>query len=243
MECVLNQQVAALCSCLAAPCLSAFRVASQGCHCEITPCAVAQSEQELQNTVADEAVRQHYRELLGVDDAIRLLHRRQWLLSVDASTTYAQWRTHTAVARLMNGVPLDGVDLFAALRRAYLASQVPALADSAGVVRWMHVLDAVEETDPVQAQHYAAEAWRALAHTVTAHSFLWAAQTAHFLSSMSDLHKWLLADEGIDAQKLHSLLEALEGRLESTPSFGQYGPKYDSHILRARHVAKLKMLF
>ena len=56
---------------------------------------------------------------------------REWLVSVDNSTQFGQWRTQTAVARLMTGVSLDGGDLFAAVKRAFLASQVPRLAGQA----------------------------------------------------------------------------------------------------------------
>ena len=63
----------------------------------------------------------------------------------------------------MTGVSMDGTDLFAAVKRAFLASQVPVLAKNEHVVLWMHVLGALEEQDPIQSKLLAAEAWEALA--------------------------------------------------------------------------------
>eukprot|EP00435_Cladocopium_sp_Y103_P000272 s4626_g1.t1 len=71
------------------------------------------------------------------------------------------------VARLMTGVSLDGTDVFAAVKRAFLASQVPSLAKNESVVKWMHVLGALEEQDPLQSKLLAAEAWEALAAQVS----------------------------------------------------------------------------
>ena len=114
------------------------------------------------------AAQVHYRQLFDCDDcsdssAFRILLRRQLLIDVDEATQFGQWRTQTAVARLMTGVSLDGTDVFAAVKRAFLASQVLSLSRAKHVVSWMHVLGALEEQDPLQAKRLAAEAWEALA--------------------------------------------------------------------------------
>lgn len=120
------------------------------------------------------AAQMHYRQLFDCDDcddcsdssdssAFRILLRRQLLIDVDEATQFGQWRTQTAVARLMTGVSLDGTDVFAAVKRAFLASQVVSLSRKKDVVSWMHVLGALEEQDPLQAKRLAAEAWEALA--------------------------------------------------------------------------------
>mmetsp|Transcript_63449 Transcript_63449/g.185513 ORF Transcript_63449/g.185513 Transcript_63449/m.185513 type:complete len:151 (-) Transcript_63449:15-467(-) len=139
----------------------------------------------------------------------------------------------------MNGVTLDGSDLFSALKRSFLASQVPALAEAPGTVRWMHVLGAAEEQDPVQARALAREAWGALAHKLTQENVLWAAQAAHFADALGGLCGWLLVDGGPGPPELLAWLRGLEGRLQDMPAVGRYGPAGDSSQLRARHVARL----
>ena len=109
------------------------------------------------------AAQLHYQQLFNSSDENQLLCMRQLLVNVDESTQFGQWRTQTAVARLMTGVSMDGTDLFAAVKRAFLASQVPVLAKNEHVVLWMHVLGALEEQDPIQSKLLAAEAWEALA--------------------------------------------------------------------------------
>lgn len=115
------------------------------------------------------AAQMHYRQLFDCDDssAFYILSMRQLLIDVDQATQFGQWRTQTAVARLMTGVSLDGTDVFAAVKRAFLASQVPSLAKNESVVKWMHVLGALEEQDPLQSKLLAAEAWEALAAQVS----------------------------------------------------------------------------
>lgn len=121
------------------------------------------------------AAQMHYHQLFDDDcdcsdssdsSALRILLRRQLLIDVDDATQFGQWRTQTAVARLMTGVSLDGMDVFAAVKRAFLASQVVSLSRKKHVVSWMHVLGALEEQDPLQAKRLAAEAWEALAGLV-----------------------------------------------------------------------------
>lgn len=164
-----------------------------------------------------------------------LLCRRRWLGTVKEMTQFSQWRAETAVVRLMHGVDLDGKDIFAALRRAFLASQVPVLAKMEGVASWMHVLGAVEEQDPLQAKALAREAWAVLA--VTEESLIWLVQTAHFVDDIQDLRTWF-EECGLDLCETRPWLEALKRRLEAAPALGRYGPVGDSSQLRARHLSK-----
>jgi len=229
---------AILAALLPARLLGSLRVADRTAHSEFTPAATALCRSALDHVVPDAAVREHYRGILGpLDSPMLLMSRRRWLLAVDEATQFSQWRTETAVARLMNGVSMDGGDLFAALKRSFLASQVPNLASSPIVVRWMHVLGAVEEQDPVQAKLLAAEAWTELAGTVDGESLVWVLQAAHFVDSLSDIGSWLLDDGRHEASTLLAWLQALERMLKETPSAGRYGPAGDSSQLRARHVS------
>ena len=137
----------------------------------------------LEKMVPDAAARMHYQEIFESSDENSLLLMRQWLVNVDDATRFGQWRTQTAVARLMTGVSMDASDLFAAVKRAYLASQVPCLSNKKHVVLWMHVLGALEEQDPIQSKLMAAEAWEALATEIKEHTVLWVIQSAHFVSA------------------------------------------------------------
>mmetsp|Transcript_52524 Transcript_52524/g.139937 ORF Transcript_52524/g.139937 Transcript_52524/m.139937 type:complete len:253 (+) Transcript_52524:951-1709(+) len=192
-------------------------------------------------TGAGAGARLHYAEVLGegAEGAAVLLHRRRWLLEVDEATRFSQWRTETAVARLMNGVSVDAGDLFAALKRAFLASQVACLADGKGVAQWMHVLGAVEEQDPVQARALAGEAWRALAPALAEETLIWAVQTAHFVEALPELAGWLLVAGGPSEERLRGWLRRLEARLRKEPLLGRYGPAGDSSQVRARHLAQI----
>jgi len=182
---------------------------------------------------------QNYQAIFRTSNPGRILKERRRLVGVDNATRFAQWRTETAVARLMTGVPMDGGDLFATLKRTFLASQVPDYSKVTPVVHWMHVLGAVEEQDPVQAKLQGREAWQSLAHSVTKDSLLWALQTAHFVDAFNEFPNWLLVDGGPTADELVEWLEALEQRLQVEPASGRYGPAADSSQLRGRHVAKI----
>mmetsp|Transcript_25696 Transcript_25696/g.80099 ORF Transcript_25696/g.80099 Transcript_25696/m.80099 type:complete len:256 (-) Transcript_25696:41-808(-) len=237
-ELLLGCHTAAVVGCLHPRCLGSLRAAGHGASLALTPHTVRLCREALERSVKDSAARVHYREILGTEeDPIAFMCRRRWLLVVDEATRFSQWRTETAVARLMTGVPLDGDDLFAALKRTFLASQVASLADAPGTVRWMHVLGAVEEQDPVQAKVLAREAWGALAHTVTAENVLWAVQAAHFADALGCLCGWLLVDGGPAPARLLAWLRALGERLQDAPAAGRYGPAGDSWQVRARHVA------
>ena len=141
-----------------------------------------------------QAAQMHYRQLFesrvtdgATDSALQLLQKRRLLLKVDQATQFGQWRTQTAVARLMTGVSMDGCDLFSAVKRAFLASQVPLLAKNQHVILWMHVLGALEEQDPIQSKVLAEEAWGSLWEEVDAENdpsvlLLWL-QTVHFVNA------------------------------------------------------------
>jgi len=239
-ELLIGCHSAAIAVFLPARCTGSLRAAGRGACAELAPHVTDRCSQALQQAVPDAAARAHYCALLGSPDgALALLGRRRWLLEVDAATQFSQWRTETAVARLMNGVALDGSDLFSALKRAFLASQVPKLAGSPCVVKWMHVLGAAEEQDPVQAKLLSSEAWGALAHAVTEENVLWAVQAAHFADALEGLSSWLLVSGGPSASELLVWLRRLERRLRDSPAQGRYGPAGDSSQLRARHVAGL----
>ncbi|CAE8586322.1 unnamed protein product [Polarella glacialis] len=204
-----------------------------------------------------ETGRCHYQDLLGSTDEATLLRRRKSLLDIDNLTQSVpqfqqaphlklalplldQWRTHTAVARLMNNVPLDGRDLFAALKRVFLASQIKELEESPCVILWMHVLGAVEEQDPVQSKRLAAEAFEALASSITLENIHWPVQAAHFVDAMTVVDEWLPAASGGPslsdlADWLHTLME----RMQDEPSLGRYGPAGDTMQLRPRHLQQL----
>mmetsp|Transcript_82957 Transcript_82957/g.216169 ORF Transcript_82957/g.216169 Transcript_82957/m.216169 type:complete len:254 (-) Transcript_82957:46-807(-) len=194
-------------------------------------------------SIAGPLTNAHYQELFGSSQIVKLLCQRRCLYNVNAATQFSQWRTETAVARLMQGVDLDAGDLFSCLRRACLASQLCGLEKTLPVVHWMHVLGAVEEQDPVQAKLLAGEAWRAMAPLVTKQTVLWPVQTAHFVDDLCSLGHWLLRAKdgsgGPDAPELLSWLGALACQLETTPALGRYGPAGDTSQVRARHLTKL----
>ena len=178
----------------------------------------------LRQLVPDRAAREHFRELFGCNDDQSLLCMRKWLVGVDNSTQFGQWRTQTAVARLMTGVSLDGADLFAAVKRAFLASQVPRLASNPAVVLWMHVLGALEEQDPVQSKFLAQEAWEGLAGQVRQENFVWVAQTAHFVNAMDEVDRWMVVAGGPSAAELLAWFNILDKQLLGSPAVGRYGP-------------------
>jgi len=161
---------------------------------------------------------------------------REWLVSVDQTTQFGQWRTQTAVARLMTGVSLDGGDLFAAVKRAFLASQVPRLAGNSAVILWMHVLGALEEQDPIQSKLLACEAWEGLARF---DNFLWVCQTAHFVNAIDEMDRWMLVQGGPSIAELLHWFNVLEQQLQDSPLTGRYGPAGDPSQLRSRHLTKL----
>ena len=115
--------------------LQSLRTSGQSVSGDAEQHLKTRSEAFLLKTVPDDAARAHYQELFGTCEVERLLDMRKWLAAVDGATQFGQWRTQTAVARLMTGVALDGRDLFAAVKRAFLASQVPRLAASPQVGR------------------------------------------------------------------------------------------------------------
>jgi len=244
MEGVLYQQTANISACLAAQSLCEFRTCDKSYCKDASRSLASWCEKVLSDASIDDTSREHYKQLLdvqgtGVGALMLLLSRRRWLMAVDAETTWAQWRTQTPVDRLIHGVYPEGKDLFSALRRTLLASQVPELAETPGVVRWMHVVDAMEETDQIYARIAAAEAWRALAPMVTLESLLWALQTAHFLDALPDLCGWFTADGGVDAEQLRTWLKAWAEQLQTTPALGRYGPPDDLRMVKARHVSRL----
>ncbi|CAE7355940.1 unnamed protein product [Symbiodinium natans] len=193
----------------------------------------------LEKLVPDHVARDHFRELFGCCDDQHLLCMRQWLVSVDNSTQFSQWRTQTAVARLMTGVSLDGADLFAAVKRAFLASQVPRLAGNPAVILWMHVLGALEEQDPIQSKLLACDAWESLAGQVSQENFIWVAQTAHFVNAIDELDRWMVVAGGPSLTQLLKWFKILEQQLQDSPVSGRYGPAGDSSQLRSRHLAKM----
>lgn len=188
------------------------------------------------------AVRAHYAEILGVHEPAQLLERRGWLLAKSSATLHSQWR-EMAVARLMQCSEVDGTDLFCALKRAHLASQVPELAEQPGVICWMHVLGALEEQDPIQAKLLARDALGSLASSTTEANLVWMVQAAHFVDALPEFSCWMMAAAGQDAGALcpdaHTLvtwLEALLARLVEEPLFGRYGPPGDPYQVRPRHL-------
>lgn len=237
-----------LCGCLpaVAACLSAkgvgrLRAAGREVGRETEPLAAALVREAIAATGACPATLAHYVGILGkgAERHSVLLLRRRWLLQIDEETKFSQWRTDSAVARLMIGVSMDACDLFATLKRAFLASQVPALESSNAIARWMHVLGAVEEQDLVQARLLGREAWGALAPLVTEDNLIWVVQTAHFVDGLPELPGWLLVDGGPRAAQLLGWLRELEARLRREPQLGRYGPAGDISQVRARHVAQI----
>ncbi|CAE8715003.1 unnamed protein product [Polarella glacialis] len=207
---------------------------------ETAPLWTSACHSAFREAVKDPCARCHYQDLLGSTDEATLLRRRKSLLDIDNLTQLDQWRTHTAVARLMNNVPLDGRDLFAALKRVFLASQIKELEESPCVILWMHVLGAVEEQDPVQSKRLAAEAFEALASSITLENIHWPVQAAHFVDAMTVVDEWLPAASGGPslsdlADWLHTLME----RMQDEPSLGRYGPAGDTMQLRPRHLQQL----
>ena len=144
----------------------------------------------------------HYQQLFNSADENQLLCMRQWLVNVDESTQFGQWRTQTAVARLMTGVSMDGTDLFAAVKRAFLASQVPVLAKNEHVVLWMHVLGALEEQDPIQSKLLAAEAWEALASQLGDDRSFETKENRSKNALKHEYNSWPAAKDPLDAIKL-----------------------------------------
>lgn len=213
-----------------------IRTASSSMCRDLASCVESICRDLWESAVADDLVRRHYQELLGVSTPMELLCRRRWLNDVVNATQFSQWRTETAVARLMHGVHIDGRDLFAALRRAFLASQVPLLARADSVVNWMHVLGAVEEQDPMQRKVMAGEAWAAMSQVVTEETLIWPVQTAHFVDG--GLKAWFEGSD-LDLCELRSWLQGLQSRLEATPALGRYGPAGDSSQVRPRHLSRL----
>eukprot|EP00928_Gymnodinium_smaydae_P028137 TRINITY_DN21539_c0_g2_i1.p1 TRINITY_DN21539_c0_g2~~TRINITY_DN21539_c0_g2_i1.p1 ORF type:complete len:293 (+),score=78.62 TRINITY_DN21539_c0_g2_i1:150-1028(+) len=246
----LSQQFENIMAFLPLPCFCALVGAAATQHQDFAPLVAVACERAWRQAVPAAAVRQHYSDLFGSADTRTLLTRRASLLAVDAKTKLAQWRTQTSVARLLHGVPLDGQDLFAALKRCYFASQVTALAAEPGVVRWMHVLDAIEDSEPARARAEAGEAWRALlaAQLLTPDTLLWAAQTAHFVEALPQLPSWLLSagaseqptGKAVPPATIRAWLQLLEGRLAESAAAGRYGPVDDSQTLRVRHLAAVR---
>ena len=198
-------------------CIHTLRVAASGLWQEADEHVQARCRAILQELVPDKAAREHFRELFGCSNDQALLCMRQWLVSVDSSTQFGQWRTQTAVARLMTGVSLDGADLFAAVKRAFLASQEPRLAGNEAVVLWMHVLGALEEQDPVQSKMLAHEAWESLAGQVRQENFLWVAQTAHFVNAMDEVSSWMVVAGGPTKSELLAWFNFLDKQLQDFP--------------------------
>lgn len=220
-----------------APCSACSLAASSAMlHRDLAPSIEQMSRDEWDTLVCDELVRANYREILGTPLPRELVRRRGWLSSVVRTTELSQWQTVSDVLRLMHQVDLDATDLFAALRRTFLASQVAALAENAGVVHWMHILGAVEEQDPLQSKLLAREAWAAMG--VTQESLLWAVQTAHFVDDVIGLGSWF-SESGLEPQKLQAWLQALQVELSARPALGRYGPAGDSQQVRPRHLTRL----
>eukprot|EP00931_Biecheleriopsis_adriatica_P122681 TRINITY_DN97692_c0_g1_i1.p1 TRINITY_DN97692_c0_g1~~TRINITY_DN97692_c0_g1_i1.p1 ORF type:complete len:261 (-),score=64.38 TRINITY_DN97692_c0_g1_i1:39-821(-) len=236
---LLSAQADVVLQCLPDSCVGCLRATGHSLSTELQPHIARRLQSAWQQLVPSAAARSHYEEILGCCEDGLLLYRRRWLVGVDKATQYDQWRTPTAVARLMNGVSLDGGDLFAALKRAFLASQVPELAEHKSVVCWMHVLGAVEEQDPIQSKIFSGEAWEALASQLTQETAHWPLQTAHFVDALGDFEKWLLVENGPSAAKLTQWLEKTAVQMEQSPIFGRYGPAGDSSQLRPRHVARI----
>lgn len=197
--------------------------------------------------VADSLARTHYCMLFETTRPMDLIIRRRWLCEwIEASETLRWAMTQgnrcslqqATVIRLVHGSHLDHGDLFASLRRAYLASQVPALAQLNGVIGWMHILGSVEEQDSFQAKLLAKEAWACMAQTLTEETFIWAVQTAHFLDDVAGLATWF-EDSGLDLRELGRWLATLQRNLEATPALGKYGPAGESSQFRARHFSRV----
>lgn len=191
-----------------------------------------------ESIVASSLVRAHYCDILEVSRPMELLVRRRWLSSLVEKTQETQWRTATAVSRMMNGVSLDGSDLFASLRRAFLASQVPELERVESVANWMHVLGAVEEQEQMYAKELAREAWVGMAGIAIEENLIWLVQTAHFVDDICGMQSWF-EEAGMDLSMCRGWLEVLQRRLEAKPALGKYGPAGDPQQVRARHLSKL----
>lgn len=197
--------------------------------------------------VADSHARKHYSMLFGTIRPMDLIMRRRWLIEkIDASETLRWGMTQgnrcslqqATVIRLVHGADLDHGDLFASLRRAYLASQVPAFAQMEGVIAWMHVLGSVEEQDSFHAKLLAKEAWSCMAQAVTEETVIWAVQTAHFLDDVAGLRGWF-EDSDLELSELGRWLTTLQRSLEATPALGKYGPVGESSQVRPRHLSRV----
>jgi len=238
---LLGHSSAAVVDCLPLSCSSSLRTVARASCAEISPHIIAVCGRLLDEAVPDKAAQEHLRILLDVSDVRAVLHRRRWLLDMDAATTYKQWKTERpSTAQMTNGVSLDGGDLFAALKRTLFASKVPALSETPAVVHWMHVLGAIEEQDI----GLAAEAWAELAPTLSKDNLVWVVQSAHFMDAIDNVggwlsEGWLSTAGGPSNEEVAEWLQALESRLKMSPGQGRYGPESNSSQLRARSVAKL----
>jgi len=214
---------------------------------ELSPYMHQLSVETLYRLVPEPFVRVHYAEMLGVSEPAAILERRGWLVAKGSDTQWQQWQA-MSVVRLVQRADIDGSDVFCAVKRAYFASQVPALACLPGVILWMHVLGALEEQDHIQALRLAAEAMRMLVSTTSEENVIWRVQAAHFLEALSDLPTWMCdihigptgeVAPSLDAIVLNSWLEALLARIKVTPTAGRYGPPGDPYQIRARHLQKV----
>eukprot|EP00441_Pelagodinium_beii_P035611 CAMPEP_0197643566 /NCGR_PEP_ID=MMETSP1338-20131121/16838_1 /TAXON_ID=43686 ORGANISM="Pelagodinium beii, Strain RCC1491" /NCGR_SAMPLE_ID=MMETSP1338 /ASSEMBLY_ACC=CAM_ASM_000754 /LENGTH=256 /DNA_ID=CAMNT_0043216831 /DNA_START=46 /DNA_END=813 /DNA_ORIENTATION=+ len=216
--------------------LSRIQESSPNLAAELTPFMNLRRHDEWTVAVSIACARQHFEEILNSDNEGTLLCRRRCLVRVDQGTQLEQWRTPTAVARLMNGVSMDGSDLFAALKRTFLASQVPSFEKLPAVVYWMHVLGAIEEQDPVQSKLLAAEAFSTLASDgqISEGNVHWAVQAAHFVDDLDNFSGWLLVEGGPSVQELTAWLAGLDSCMGASPNLGRYGPAGDTSQLRSR---------
>lgn len=215
-------------------CMGRLLVTGRTLHEELAPYVALVCFQTWNGLVADVAVQAHYAEILDASDPATLLERRAWLQQVDAETLSAQWR-QVAVNRLVQRSSLDGVDLFSALKRAYLASQVPSLMQLPAVVCWMHLLGAIEEQDQAEAKRLMAEALEPLARGTTERNLIWRLQAAHFVDALPALAGCLVG-AGVDAGELHAWLETTAAKLADNPSLGRYGPAGDPYHVRSKHL-------
>jgi len=239
-ELLVGPHASTVATCLSPPCLGYVRLGNRSVRAAVQPHVLAIVSEALEAVVPNATAREHYRQILDVENAMAILTRRRWLQEVNAATTFSQWRTETAVARLMIGAEMDGFDFFSALKRAFLASQVPALATTPGVIRWMNVLGAAEEQDPVQMRLLAREAWEAVVGEtgLAEEAVLWVVQHAHFVDALDDAGGWLMVRGGPSHEEVTAFLEALKKRLEEAPSAGRYGPPGDPSYVKAMHVRK-----
>mmetsp|Transcript_15862 Transcript_15862/g.55186 ORF Transcript_15862/g.55186 Transcript_15862/m.55186 type:complete len:251 (+) Transcript_15862:37-789(+) len=243
IDCFSDALWVATARCLEPLALGRLRAAGRGVAADLSTHARVIIDEVLTTSVPDPLARLHYEEMFG-SCVPGILLRRRWLLEIDSATQHHQWRAESSVARLMQGVNLDGGDFFCSLRRAYLAAQVPSLAKSVVVVHWMHILGAVEEQDPVQAKWMSQQAWREVASSITAETVLWCVQSAHFIDDLSGLPFWLVVGGedgrgGPTRSLLLAWLESLVCKLESRPALGKYGPEGNSSQVRARHLSKV----